>query len=172
MVRHGGSKHSADALVKGTLSCLLLAGAGAIGGMFLGEFVVGESLHGSIPASANYADLSSNPDAIGADGLPSSSCHDCADGYVPATRVFAARHGDGFDAFDPSEPVTIDYASPAPADDGYRYGGTFADVAPPSPAEAMAREVGDSRLLVLPADTVPDAPVPAPVPIPAANQAP
>lgn len=169
MVRPGGLKHSADALVKGTLSCLLLAGAGAIGGMFLGEFVVGESLHGSIPASASYADLSSNPDAIGADGLPSSSCQGCADGYRPATRAFAAGRSDDFDAFDPPEAAAIDYASPAPDDDGYRYGGTFADAAPPLSADATEREVGDSRLLVLPADAVPDAPAPVPVPIPTAN---
>lgn len=166
MVRHGGSKHSADALVKAALSCLLLAGAGAIGGMFLGEFVVGESLHGSIPAGANYADLSSNPDAVGADGLPSPSCPGCADGYIPATRVFAAGRTD---AFDPPEAVTIGDASPAPDDDGYRYGGTFADPAPPLPAGAAEREVGDSKLLVLPADAVPDRPAQAPVPIPAAN---
>jgi len=174
MARHEGSRPSADAFAKAALSSLLLAGVGALTGMLLGQFVVGERFSASIPGRASYAELSSNPDAVGPDVLPSSLCEGCTDGYIPPTRAFAAQE---LDAYDPPEAVLIDYSS-APADDDYRYGGSFddyrsagsfEDAEPALPAEPSETGGGGSKLLVLSDERVPDAPRPAAIPIPAAN---
>lgn len=170
MFRNRGSTSGSDAWLRRALSCLLLVGAGAIGGMALGGFAVGDSLYSSVPDGAPYADLSSNPDAVGADSLPLPSCYDCADGYASAARAYAARRNHGPGAFDPPEAVTIEYAPSLPVDDGYRYGGTFAESSPPLPSAAVTpHEVGDSKLLILSPDAVPVAPPAAPIAIPAAN---
>src|SRR5690606_33032 len=167
MARNGGSRRSADALAKAALFGLLLAGAGAISGMMLGQFVVGERFSTSSPAHASYAELSSNPDAVGADVFPASLCDGCAGGYVPPTRAFAAYEAD---AFDPPDAVFIDYA-PSPAiEDDYRYGGGFEEAAPALPPEPDERAVAGSRLLVLSDEMVPGAPRPVAVRIPAANE--
>ncbi|SKB44566.1 hypothetical protein SAMN06295937_100668 [Sphingopyxis flava] len=167
MARHGGSRHSADALAKAALAGLLLAGVGAISGILLGQFVAGERFAASSPAHASFAELSSNPDAVGADVLPASLCDGCAAGYVPPTRAFTAY---GVDAFDPPEAVFLDYAPPPAAEDGYRYGGNFEDAAPPLPSAPDARAAGGPGLIVLSDDMVPGAPRPVAVPIPAASE--
>jgi hypothetical protein len=174
MGRKTGSKREADALLKWALPCLLLAAAGAVGGMVLGGFTVGDGLYGSLPESASYADLSSNPDAVGADSLPLPACLDCADGYGVAGRAYASRADAAAEVYEPLEPVTIGYAPEPPADDGYRYGGTFAETAPvlssaAPPVTAATREVADSKLIVLTPSAVPAA-APAPIPSPAATE--
>lgn len=175
MDRKRGSKREADTLLKWVLPCLLLAAGGAVGGMVLGGFTVGDGLYGSLPESASYADLSSNPDAVGADSLSLPACLDCADGYGVAGRTYASRADAPAEAYEPLEPVTIGYAPEPPADDGYRYGGTFAETAPvlssaAPPVTAATREVADSKLIVLAPNAVPAA-TPAPIPIPAATEA-
>lgn len=101
-----------------------VAGIGAIGGLLLGNFVVGqevttESEYGS------YAEVTGNPDAIGVSSSFGEPCYDCGPGYGSATPQMAANDARMDYVFRELGAVEIDHGAP-PADD-YAYGGRFDD---------------------------------------------
>lgn len=102
------------------------AGIGAIGGMLLGNFVVGqEVMAGSEYGS--YAEVTGNPDALGVSGTFGEPCYDCGPGYGAAMPQMAASDARMDHQFRELGAVEIDYASP-PSED-YAYGGRFDDPA-------------------------------------------
>lgn len=102
------------------------AGIGAIGGLLLGNFVVGpEVAAGSEYGS--YAEVAGNPDALGVSSSFGEPCYDCGRGYGAAMPQMAANDERMDHAFRELGAVEIDYASPAT--DDYAYGGRFDDPA-------------------------------------------
>lgn len=119
------------------LRWLLLALAGAIAGMMLGELVAGgriESRDEMVRENSGYAGFSANPDAMVADAAAAPVCRDCADSYGAAARLRARRAERADAALREAEPIDREAAqpSPEPADD-YRHGEGFPDVEPAAP---------------------------------------
>jgi hypothetical protein len=102
------------------------AGIGAIGGLLLGNFVVGQEV---TPGSeyGSYAEVTGNPDALGVSSAFGEPCYDCGPGYGAAMPKMAANDARMDHAFRELGTVEIDYSSPS-ADD-YAYGGRFDDPA-------------------------------------------
>jgi len=134
----------------------------------LGQLAVGEGLYraagGEIRSS--FAELSGNPEAIAPDPTPVPvPCPGCADARAAAERLRWARYDRAGDEFRSIEPVELAYPPIyEPLDD---YG---AEPIPGYPAPPVTRtkrtvpprveQVGNSRLVTLPADSVPAAPEP------------
>lgn len=102
------------------------AGIGAIGGLLLGNFVVGhEVVAGS--ETGSYAEVTGNPEALGVSSSFGEPCYDCGPGYGAEMPRMAANDVRMNDAFRELGAVEIDYSS-SPTED-YAYGGRFDDPA-------------------------------------------
>lgn len=141
---------------------------GMAGGWLLGQLAVGEGLYrtarGEIRSS--FAELSGNPEAIAADPAPTPiPCPGCADARAAAERLRSARYDRAGDEFRSIEPVELAYPPIYESLDDY--GAEPIPGYPAPPATRMSRalpprveQVGNSRLVTLPADSVPTAPEP------------
>lgn len=99
---------------------------GAVGGVLLGHYVVGEDgTRRNGPTS--YADRTGNPNAPGTPPVPIESCYDCSGGYGRGIRHNPRREARMDDAFRELGAVESD-PGPEPTED-YRYGGRFDDPA-------------------------------------------
>lgn len=129
----------------------VLALAGVISGIMLGEMAVGARLGWASVEPASYADLSANPNALvpQGDGVI-VRCSDCADSYGVAARLRAERDNRMNDAFRELGAVDVDASLPGePAEDCYRYGGRFPDQEPrirnlPEPDRGLAATQADT----------------------------
>lgn len=143
------------------------------GGWLLGQLAVGEGLYRAAQGEirSSFAELSGNPEAIVPD--PASApmpCPGCADARAAAERLRSARYDRAGDEFRSIEPVELAYPPiyESPDDHDTEPIGDY----PAPPAARMsrdraphARQIGNSRLVTLPADSVPAAPEP-PIAIP------
>jgi len=102
------------------------AGFGAIGGLLLGNFVVGQDVRAG-SEYGSYAEVTGNPDALGVSSSFGEPCYDCGPGYGAVMPRMAANEARMDHAFRELGAVEIDYSSP-PTDD-YAYGGRFDDPA-------------------------------------------
>lgn len=100
------------------------AGIGAIGGLLLGNFVVGHEVTAG-SEYGSYAEVTGNPEALGVASSFGEPCYDCGPGYGAAMPQMVANDPHMDHAFRELGAVEIDYSSP-PADD-YAYGGRFDD---------------------------------------------
>ncbi|WP_327467121.1 hypothetical protein [Sphingopyxis sp.] len=136
MARRRHSAASRDGAAARIFRWLLLLIAGAGVGMLLGELAVGSrtgAYSGEVPS---FSRLSSNPDAMVAQGEGAPPCLDCADSYGVGIRMRAARGDRMSDEFRELGAVELDPPAPADIDDGYRYGGRFPDPEPPAKDDA------------------------------------
>lgn len=108
----------------------VLALAGVIGGMMLGEMAAGTRLGRAGSEPASYSHLSANPDALVPQGSGAAPCSGCADSYGVALRLRAHRDDRMSDEFRDLGAVDVDPPILADAGDDYRYGGRFPDPEP------------------------------------------
>lgn len=138
------------------LRWLLLALAGAIAGMMLGELVAGgridESRDDIVRDGGGYAGLSANPDAMVADRTVAPACRDCADSYGAAARLRARRAERADAALRAADPIETEESPPPPSEsaDDYRYGGRFPDTEPTAPVPSAPQDISPGD------DTPPD----------------
>lgn len=123
----------------------LVALAGAIGGMVLGEMAIEPDRGGTIAEPATYSHLSANPGALppASDG-GAVPCPDCLDSYGVAARLRADREDRMSEPFRALGEVDPDPAPPDNTGDAYRFGGRFPE--PPTLArgeEMSSRPVSD-----------------------------
>lgn len=108
---------------------LLLALAGIILGLALGNLATGGLRAGRLAASIPFSSLSANPDAAVPPTSRAEPCRGCPDSYGVAARMRASRERRMTQEFRELGYVEVDTGSPAESD-GYRYGGRFPDSAP------------------------------------------
>jgi hypothetical protein len=116
----------------------MLALAGTVGGMMLGEAVVGNRTNGLSSEGSSYSRLSANPDALVPQGEAAPPCPDCADSYGAALRLRAHRDARMSDEFRELGAVDVDPPLPADPVDDYRFGGRFPD---PEPDDQQVAEI-------------------------------
>lgn len=118
---------------------VLLVGVGVLCGALLGNMAAGKRLNrdtADIPMS--YTALSANPDAAATPLIEPAPCRACPDSYGVAARLRADREqrADGaFRALGAVEPAIDD--AHARAEENYRYGGSFPNLAPRPSASAV-----------------------------------
>lgn len=154
MVRKRKPPASRDAVARRWTFGLILLVAGLGGGGLLGTLVVGSGLGGRHSGEPNFAGLTSNPHALVADtGASAAPCTDCADSYGVGIRLREAHDRRMSEPFRELGAVDVDLAAPPEPSDDYRYGGRFADPAPPRPAAvpAMVLPVAPPEASSLPA---------------------
>lgn len=141
----------------------MLALAGVVGGMMLGNMVAGSSAQRGAGEPASYSRLSANPDALVSQVENTAPCLGCADSYGVAVRLRAEREDRMSDEFrelgavDDSPPYHDDLA------DDYRFGGRFPDPAlEPMTDQEPTKPVQDTPRLEKDAAIIEDA---APSPI-------
>lgn len=128
------------------LRWLLLALAGAIAGVTIGEHVAGSRLdpgEGLLREGGGYAGFSANPDALAADTVAAPACVDCADSYGAAARLRARRTEQADAGLSEIGAMRPDPA-PEPIDD-YRYGGRFPDPEPAPLAPAAPETIASGQ---------------------------
>lgn len=127
--------------------------------MLIGEMAVGTQLGGRGGESALFSHLSANPDAAAAPSGGGDPCPECLDSYGVAAQLRADRENRMSSEFRELGAVDVDLPAPAAADDGYQYGGRFAD---PAPGEAAT---GAQGAAARPAITTAESPVTAEAPV-------
>lgn len=123
------------------LRWLLLALAGVVGGMMLGEMTASTRLGGATDEPGTYAHFSANPDALVPQGEIAPDCIGCADSYGAAMRLRAHRDDRMGDEFRELGAVEVDPPTPTEPADDYRYGGRFPDPEPPARRAAVTPAV-------------------------------
>lgn len=111
-----------------------VAGIGAVGGLLLGDFVIGHDVKAGSEYDS-YAEVTGNPEALGVASTFGEPCYDCGPGYGAPMPQMAANDERMDHAFRELGAVEIDYSSP-PTDD-YTYGGRFDD---PAAARAIVMQ--------------------------------
>lgn len=131
----------------------LIALAGAIGGMVLGEMAIEPNRGGTIAEPATYSHLSANPRALppASDG-GAVPCPDCLDSYGVAARLRADREDRMSEPFRALGEVDPDPAPPDDTGDAYRFGGRFPDPDPEPPAMARSKEMKPEPFSDIPFD--------------------
>lgn len=113
----------------------IVALAGTVGGIILGNIAAGPLADERAAATASFSRLSANPDAQSAPGEGAAPCLDCPDSYGVGARMRADRDQRMSDEFRELGAVDVDPPPPADPVDDYRYGGRFPD---PEPREQVA----------------------------------
>ncbi len=102
----------------------MLAGAGIVGGIWLGQLTIGGGIWDSVaPPEESFADLSGNPDALAVDIQPQAPCFGCGDDRGAAARYRAGRFGPMDDLTTPPGEVEDEPMLPPEFADDYEYGG-------------------------------------------------
>lgn len=113
----------------------IIALAGTIGGMIIGEMVAEPLTKQRIGASAPFSDLSANPDAAEVHSGGILPCPDCRDSYGVAAQMRGDRENRMSGEFRELGAVDVVSTVPAEPDDDYRYGGRFPDPPTREPVE-------------------------------------
>lgn len=115
----------------------MLALAGVVGGMILGEMAAGTRLGHGTGESTSYSRFSANPDALVPQGDGAAPCRECADSYGVALPLRAHREDRMSEEFRELGAIDVDPPLLVDTGDDYRYGGGFPD---PEPVAAMPGE--------------------------------
>lgn len=113
----------------------LLALAGTIGGLFLGEMAADPLANRDAAGPNSFSRFSANPGDQVAQNADEAPCINCPDSYGVAARLRMNREQRMSAEFRELGAVDVDVAAPTDADDSYRYGGRFPDPAPHAIAE-------------------------------------
>lgn len=119
----------------------MLALAGVVGGMMLGEMAVGSRSGSGSGETASYSHLSANPDALVPQGAGAAPCPGCADSYGVAVRMRAQHNDRMSDEFRELGAVDADPQQTVEPVDDYSFGGRFPD--PEPRARSAMAEVRD-----------------------------
>lgn len=124
MVRQKDQPASRNAAGLRFLRWVTLAGAGIVGGMWLGQLTIGSGIWDNVvPSEESFADLSGNPDALAVDIQPQAPCFGCADDHAASARHRAGRFGSMDELLPPPGEAEDDPMLPPEFADDYEYGG-------------------------------------------------